>query len=361
MHLSNLAKNLIKWYRLNARDLPWRHSRDPYKIWLSEIILQQTRVNQGLPYYLNFSKNFPTLNSLAEAPEEHILRSWQGLGYYSRARNLQKCAKLIVNDLDGKFPENYEELKQLPGIGPYTAAAIASIAFKKPVAAIDGNALRVFTRLWGIAEDISKNGTINLIRDKANHLIPEDSPADFNQGVMELGATICLPKSPKCNICPLVDDCHAFKNKEQDLLPVKRSKVKIRNRYFNYFIIRKGESIALFLRTGKDIWKGLYDFYLVESEALFDPAEITNPFITDYLNHGAQIDIHGPDVKHILSHQVIYCRFFEVELNEKMLMEPNPESPVLNFYSQKEVLDLPKPVLVNNFLNYYYSNDQETI
>lgn len=351
-----IIKSLLSWYHENARDLPWRNIRDPYKIWLSEIILQQTRVNQGLPYYLNFLKKFPSLESLALAPENEVLRQWQGLGYYSRARNVHKCAKVVHEEFNGIFPNSYDALLKLPGIGPYTAAAIAAFAFLEPVAAVDGNAIRVFSRFFGISEDTSKNSTVNNIRNLANESISRKHPDIYNQAIMELGATVCLPRNPICSDCPLASGCYALLKGVQDQLPAKNNKIKSRQRHFNYIVLRKGETFAMFERNHKDIWNGLYDFYLLESDRLLEPEDITDPFISDTLSEGGKIDMIRDEKKHILSHQVIYARFFEVSIPENVLKEDRYESPKLNFYSKKEILDLPKPVLVNNFLNYYFDN-----
>ena len=343
----------------NARELPWRNIRDPYKIWLSEIILQQTRVKQGLPYYLNFLKKFPTLVSLASASESDVLRQWQGLGYYSRARNIHKCAKFVHRNLKGKFPDSYYGLIKLPGIGPYTAAAIASFAFGQPVAAIDGNALRVYSRLFGIFDDISKTSTVKTIRDEADKIISKDIPDLYNQAIMELGATICQPLNQACDICPLSPVCYASIHGEQNNLPIKNNKITVRNRYFNYFLLRQNEGIAMFERKQNDIWKGLYDFYLIESETLMEPDEISDPFISDALLFGSTIDILSTKIKYVLSHQIIFARLFEVRVPDNILKEELPESPSLNFYSKKEILDLPKPVLVNNFLNHYFTREEK--
>lgn len=351
-----IIKSLLRWYNQNARDLPWRNIRDPYKIWLSEIILQQTRVNQGLPYFLNFLKKFPTLESLASASENEVLRQWQGLGYYSRARNIHKCSRVVHEEFNGIFPNSYDVLLKLPGIGPYTAAAIAAFAFLEPVAAVDGNAIRVYSRLFGIKEDTSKNSTVSSIRKLANESISRKHPDIYNQAIMELGATVCLPKNPNCPACPLSSGCYALLKGVQDQLPVKKNKLKSRPRHFNYIILRKGKTFAMFERNHKDIWKGLYDFYLLESDRLLEPEEITDPFISEALIEGGKIDMVADEKKHVLSHQVIYSRFFEVSIPENLLKEDMYENHKLNFYSKKEILDLPKSVLVNNFLNYYFDN-----
>lgn len=360
MIFQKLHKNLTRWYIVNKRNLPWRGTKNPYNIWLSEIILQQTRVNQGLPYYLDFLKKFPNLESLAKSSETEVLRQWQGLGYYSRARNIHKCAKLIISNHKGRFPESFDELLALPGVGPYTAAAIASFAFNKPEAAIDGNAIRVYTRLLGIKDDTSKAATIKKLKFQADELIDKKDPGSFNQAIMELGATVCTPRNPKCNTCPFASFCAANHEGNQEKLPVKAGKTKIRSRYFNYFLIRRGEMVALAKRSSNDIWKGLYDFYLLESTHLFDPESISDPFLQGIMGAPNEFDVISEDKKHILSHQVIYARFFEIILRNGIVYEPDGhEIADLNFYSKKEILDLPKPVLVTNFLDRYFKEKEQ--
>ena len=233
MKKNNIAKELINWYNQNKRDLPWRGNRDPYKIWLSEIILQQTRVDQGMPYFISFVEKYPTVYHLAKASIDDVLRSWQGLGYYSRARNLHKCANTIVEKYKGKFPSTRSELIKLPGIGPYTSAAIASMAFGKKEAVVDGNVIRVITKLYGIEEDISEQKTVNQIRIIVDELIPSSNPDLFNQAIMEFGALHCTSKSPSCNTCGFLGICEAQLNGKQGLIPFKLKKTKIRLRFFN--------------------------------------------------------------------------------------------------------------------------------
>ena len=258
------ANKLISWYQDNQRDLPWRHTRDPYKIWLSEVILQQTRVSQGLPYYQSFVAHFPEVFDLANATEQQVLRLWQGLGYYSRGRNLLKCARMVVEELDGKFPNNYMQLLELPGIGEYTAAAIASIAFKEAVPVVDGNVFRVVSRVLGISDDIAVASSRKVFFNYSKQLMMDAPPDLYNQAVMEFGALHCTPKQPKCDSCPLSLTCYAFQNSRQHQFPVKSKKVKVRNRDFYYLVIKSGASYLLNKRASGDIWQGLYDFYLIE-------------------------------------------------------------------------------------------------
>jgi A/G-specific adenine glycosylase len=260
------SKKIVEWYQENKRNLPWRETKDPYKIWLSEVILQQTRVAQGLPYYLTFVAKYPTVQELAHAPEQEVLRVWQGLGYYTRARNLHKCAKVIAESLNGKFPDNYEALKELPGVGDYTAAAIASISFYEPVAVVDGNVYRVLARLHGIETPINSPDGRKVFCTLANTLVSTVNPDLHNQAMMEFGATFCTPQNPKCEQCPFLNCCVAAQRRLQHLLPVKLKLKKAKNRYFDYLVFKKGKSLLMKKRVEKDIWHGLYDFPLLESK-----------------------------------------------------------------------------------------------
>lgn len=341
-----LSKKLAQWYEQNKRELPWRDTKDPYRIWLSEIILQQTRVNQGLPYYKKFVEVFPTVHSLAKAPEQTVLRLWQGLGYYSRARNLHKCAKRVVDEYNGQFPASFEELKKLPGIGDYTAAAIASIAFGEAVAVVDGNVYRVLSRLFGIDTPTNTPQGKKLFFELANKLVPRSNPDLFNQGIMEFGALYCTPQNPACGECIFSSSCVARKNNLQNVLPVKNRIKKIRKRYFYYFVIQKGKSYLMKKREGKDIWHGLYDFYLVEKTRSFDPIKILSE---DYELKKLMDSRKEPDIsgiyKHVLSHQIIFSRFIQIKTSKETL-----NGAGLKFYTSKKISQLPKPVLISRFL-----------
>ena len=277
MKKNRIAKELLIWYSDNKRDLPWRMDRNPYKIWLSEIILQQTRVDQGLPYYLKFVEKYPSVHDLASAREDDVLRTWQGLGYYSRARNLHKCAKTIVEIFNGNFPSTKVELMQLPGIGPYTSAAIASIAFGKKEAVIDGNVLRVITRIYGIEDDISNQKTQKEIKTIVDELIPTSQPDQFNQAIMEFGALQCTPKKPGCDICSFRGLCIAQFKGSQMKIPFKSKKNGKRTRFFNYFLIEINENYLLRKRLKKDIWNGLFEFYLIETDSAKDIDQMQLP------------------------------------------------------------------------------------
>jgi A/G-specific adenine glycosylase len=337
------SKKIIQWYEENKRSLPWRATTDPYKIWLSEIILQQTRVVQGLPYYERFVKTFPTVFSLAKAPQQEVLRLWQGLGYYSRARNLHTCAKMVVEDFGGKFPNSYQELKKLKGIGPYTAAAIASIAFKESVAVVDGNVFRVLARIFGIEIDIASNEGKIFFSAKANELIPQDQPDLFNQAMMEFGALHCLPQNPKCDTCVFAKTCVANQHDLQKVLPIKSKKLKVRNRYFYYFVIRHQNKILMKKREGKDIWQGLYDFYLIETKRNSKTEALIKE---DILLKGSTKISESKIHKHILSHQKLMVRLVEMELPSTKI----PTSLGLKWFTEKQVVALPKPILVAKYL-----------
>ena len=312
----NFSQTIIRWYYKNKRDLPWRHTKDPYKIWLSEIILQQTRVQQGLPYYETFVKKFPTVHDLAKAEEDLVMKTWQGLGYYSRARNLHYTAKFISTKLKGKFPDEYEGIKNLKGIGDYTAAAIASFAFNKPHPVVDGNVFRVLARYCGIKTPIDSTEGKKEFTRKAELFLDKKDPGTFNQAIMEFGARQCVPQNPDCGKCPLNKGCKAFAVDQVENLPVKSKKIKVRTRYFNYLVIRKNGKLLIRKRTEKDIWKNLYDFPLIE----------TNKELKSLRNALAV----SKTFKHILSHQTIYARFWEVKNLEKSNQYDSPNYTYVN-------------------------------
>lgn len=298
---------LLQWFEENKRKLPWREETNPYKIWASEIILQQTRVVQGLDYYYRFLHQFPDVRALAGAQETEVLKIWQGLGYYSRARNMHFAAQTIVKEHNGIFPNQYEQIRKLKGIGDYTAAAIASFAFDLPYPAIDGNVLRFVSRYLGIYDNIALNNTRKLIYQKCLKLIPADHAGPFNQAMMEMGATQCVPIHPNCDICPFQESCYAFQNRQVDVLPFKEKNIRIKDRYFHYLFFVKNNQTILQQRIGKDIWQNLYEFPLVETLTVdFD--------IQSYLrekkiacNEIPQLAWH---TKHILTHQNIYADFY---------------------------------------------------
>ncbi len=344
----SFAKSLIIWYKAHKRELPWRETNDPYLIWISEIILQQTRVNQGLPYYYKFAETFPTVYDLANAPEDKVLRLWQGLGYYSRARNLHACAKMVVDQYDGHFPDEFQSLKKLKGIGDYTAAAIASIAFKKAHPVLDGNVFRVISRIFGLDNDIADPKNKPVFYNILNDLIDKDSPDLFNQGLMEFGALQCLPKNPDCENCIFNSNCVAFKNNLVPQLPVKLKKVKVRTRHLHYLVLVAGGKAFLKQRGIKDIWGGLYDFYLKEGENWNIEDVLYN--IGDEKNSSNFTLIHSSDAyKHILTHQRIMARFHVIQLGSPEMFDHILED--MKGYSKNEIVNLPKPRLIDKYLN----------
>jgi A/G-specific adenine glycosylase len=312
------TKNLQKWYKTNRRDLPWRHTKDPYKIWLSEIIMQQTQVAQGLSYYLKFTRNYPTIKHLAGAPIDTVMKDWQGLGYYSRARNLHETAKQVVKQYKGVFPSEYKKILDLKGVGDYTAAAIASFAFDLPHAVVDGNVYRVLSRVFGIQTPIDSGQGKKEFQLLADSLLPRKEAGDYNQAIMEFGAVQCRPVNPDCMNCIFLDKCAAFVSKKVDQLPVKAQKTKVRNRYFNYIVCNYKDSVYLAKRDKKDIWQGLYEFGLIETSKKTSAGNITSDsgFKKMFPVKGMVLGNVSKEYKHILSHQHLYARFYSVQLKE---------------------------------------------
>lgn len=346
-----ISSKLLNWYQTHQRDLPWRNTRDPYRIWLSEIILQQTRVQQGLPYYERFVDTFPTVQELAAASEQEVLRLWQGLGYYSRARNLHACAKTVVNELNGRFPDNFDDLLKLKGVGRYTAAAIASFAFKESVPVVDGNVYRVLARLFGITTDIAQASAYKEFAALAQTLIDPQQPDLFNQAMMEFGALHCTPQKPLCLYCPLQPVCHAFAHQQQKDLPVKKGKIKIKHRYFHYFLPVGSEGeIFMRQRQEKDIWQGLFDFYLVEASSFLEVPAIKDPILQQLIAQNSILVKESAAYKHQLSHQLLHVRFFELELSPEAREWFEKNQPAFRGYSKAETRDLPKPILITNYL-----------
>ena len=299
---------LLQWYENHGRDLPWRHTTDPYPIWLSEVILQQTRIAQGTAYWERFMKQFPTVESLAAASEDEVLRLWQGLGYYSRARNLHAAAKQIV--ATGGFPNNYEEIRRLKGVGDYTAAAIASFAFGLPHAAIDGNAYRVLARYFGIETPINTTTAKKEFAALAQQLLPSDRAADFNQAMMDFGATLCTPTSPQCSECPLAEGCDALHTHRTQVLPIKQKTVKMATRHFTFIYIRCQGETAIMRRPAGDIWQGLWQPLLIEDEKNVDT-------VLSGLRKSGQLTLLATGVKHVLTHRIIMADFYLLEAPAK--------------------------------------------
>ena len=345
-----LHDTLINWYVENHRDLPWRHDPTPYEVWLSEVILQQTRVNQGMDYYLRFVEKWPNVSTLANASEEEVLKMWQGLGYYSRARNLHKCAKQVVEQHHGEFPADYEQLKQLQGIGDYTAAAIASIAFNLPHAVVDGNVYRVLARLYDIDTPININEGQKRFAQLADELLNRKQPGLHNQAMMEFGALHCTPKTPNCLLCPMQAQCLAFAHQTVMQRPVKLPKIKVTTRYFNYLVIRINNSVYLHKRSGNDIWRNLYDFPCIESKQSLSVQEViaTEQFQQLIGNRSFTIHNVSPVFTHKLTHRTLLAQFIEIKLEKKLL---RIETKDLFLTPETELGNFPIPRLIDLYLN----------
>lgn len=349
MKHEEFSKILLFWYDEFARELPWRETADPYKIWLSEVILQQTRVNQGMPYYHKIVARFPTLEALANADIDEVLRYWQGLGYYSRARNMHKCAKTVMDRYDGSFPKTRDELLTLPGIGPYTSAAIASFAFGERTPAVDGNVIRVIARIFGIKDDVGKPGTLRTIDSTAKKLISRKEPGKFNQAIMEFGATHCTPRSPDCHSCPFLGKCLAQKHSLQSDIPYKPRKIKKRDRYFQYLLITHQGKILMEKRTGRDIWNGLYHFVLVESDSDKDFDHLQLPAVLSQNKDQWILEEESETISHMLTHQKIYARFFHIEVMDNKILSPDFWEGY-RLFSADEIENLAKPILIDKYL-----------
>ncbi|MCS7004215.1 MAG: A/G-specific adenine glycosylase [Cytophagales bacterium] len=343
------AQKLISWFERHQRELPWRKTKDPYAIWLSEIILQQTRVKQGLAYYEQFLQTFPTIFDLAKASQEEVLRLWQGLGYYTRARNLHHTAQYIVAKYQGRFPSNSQELQKLKGIGKYTAAAIASFAFDEPIPVIDGNVYRVLARLFAIESDISSPTAYRTFEQVALELLPASSPAIFNQAIMEFGAIQCTPQNPACITCIFFNDCRARILGKQHELPKKSKKIKSQNRYFHYFVVVYQDKILMKERLENDIWKGLYDFPLLETEAPLSEREILEICKQKFATENISFSL--PYHKHALTHQTIWTLFIRISFTESSADVQNViKSTNAQLYTLPQIQKLPKPILIASFI-----------
>ena len=312
--------NLTNWFDKNKRELPWRKSNDPYKIWLSEIILQQTQVKQGLPYYNKFLKNYPNVYELARSSEDEVMKNWQGLGYYSRARNLLFTAKYIVHELNGIFPKKYIDLIKLKGVGDYTASAIASICFDESVAVLDGNVFRVLSRYFGIEIPVNSTQGIKHFKSLAKSLLPKKRIGDYNQAVMEFGALQCKPKSPNCSICPINVNCVAFTTNNTKNLPIKIKRSKIKDRYFNFLVyLTKKTETVIEKRNVKGIWQQLYQFPLIETESSVSKKKLmsSKKGLEKYNLINPEIElINKSEIVHKLSHQRLHIKFWK--LNKKI-------------------------------------------
>jgi A/G-specific adenine glycosylase len=343
----NFTKNLIHWYSVFKRDFPWRQTKSPYYIWLSEIILQQTQIKQGLPYYEAFVSNFPTVFHLANAKEEQVLKLWQGLGYYSRARNLHKTAQYIVNELQGQFPKTYKDLLSLKGVGDYTASAIASICFNEPTAVVDGNVYRVLSRYYGIATPINSTQGVKYFKALAQSLLPNTNIGDYNQAIMEFGAMQCKPKKPSCNDCPLQDSCIALAKKNIEFLPVKINKTKVSKKYFNFLVfVSEDKKTLLEQRTTKGIWQNLYQFPLIETLKPLTQMQFKNhtdiETLLDKTNHDFSL-YNKKDIIHKLTHQHLHTKFWIITIN----ILPQKGIPI------SEIHKYPVPILISKFIDEF--------
>jgi A/G-specific adenine glycosylase len=348
----SFSAKIIEWYTQHQRDLPWRNTKDPYLIWLSEIMLQQTRVAQGLPYYLAFTKAFPKVENLAEATEENVLKLWQGLGYYSRARNLHATAKWVAHNQHGNFPTTKKDLLQLKGVGDYTASAVASFAFDEAVAVVDGNVNRVLSRYYGIDLPVNEKPGQELIKEKATLALDANKPALHNQAIMEFGALQCKPKNPYCNLCPLQNECVAFQQGKVDLFPIKIKKTKVQTRYLTYFVFQDANLQTLIQqRTGKGIWENLYEFPHLEFLNKTSKKKIQEEFDRRYDMQIASIEKANPKpIVHLLSHRKLIADFYIVtsqEIPQKAIQEHQKQ------VSLKQLEAYPVPVLIANFIKDY--------
>ncbi len=337
-------KILFDWYQHHKRDLPWRQTKEPYKVWLSEIILQQTRVQQGLSYYKRFMEDYPKIQDLAQASEQDVLNLWQGLGYYSRARNLHFTAKDIIENYAGIFPNNYKQLLKLKGVGTYTAAAIASFCYDEAVAVLDGNVFRVLSRIYGVETPIDSNEGKRIFGELAQKKLDRKHPADYNQAIMEFGALHCTPKQPQCSDCPFSADCVAFQTGKTDWFPVKSKKIKQKERFLNFLLIKNHDEIIIEKRTHNDIWKNMYQLPLIEKSKEEDIKEEEMDLI--FKRYGIkkrQMPMLIHQQTHKLTHQNLHIRFWLLKFDEKNI----------NAVKINQINRFPMPIVIVNFLDNY--------
>lgn len=345
--MKDIREAILRWFRENKRDLPWRSTHDPYLIWLSEVILQQTRIEQGLPYYHRFVERFPTIQDLASAEESEVLKLWQGLGYYNRARNLHYTAKTIVNHYNSEFPKDFNELKKLKGIGDYTASAVASMAFDLPHAVVDGNVNRVLARIFGIKKATNSTAGQKIFKKTAQDLLDDDNPGTFNEAIMDFGAIQCMAANPHCLICPLQSYCYAFQENVIQQLPYKAPKSQKRTRYFHYLVLPLNEGIWLKKRTEKDIWENLYDFPLIETK---EDVYIGKAMLQEHLSTNLTPEWMG-EYRHTLTHQNIIGRFYKLKR-----LNNTKKSANYTFASWKELYLYPFPRLIEKFFQKNFPN-----
>lgn len=341
--MNEITARIRDWYRHNKRELPWRSTKDPYFIWVSEVLLQQTRVSQGNDFYISFVQKYPDIYSLAAANEEDVLKICQGIGYYSRARNLLHTARYIVSELGGVFPGRYQDIVSLKGIGPYTAAAIASIAFNEPVVAIDGNVFRVASRLFDIDYPIDKSSSRNVFDQYTSLILDQSNPGDFNQALMDLGSLICTPVNPKCGLCPVETYCKANQLGKSSILPVKQSKIEVKQKYYTYLVVSNDDFVAFKKRGKGNIWSGMYDFALWESDQAPSDIDIVNIIIPSFLTDGnLRIKKMGKTINHKLTHRSLWVRFIEIESNSL------PKDCI--WVANQQIGQLPVPKIIEKFI-----------
>ena len=351
---SFFQKNLLEWYHISKnRDMPWKGVKDPYKIWLSEIILQQTRVEQGTSYYLNFIKKYPDVTALSKADEKEVFKLWEGLGYYNRCRNLLFTARFISNELKGKFPKTYSTILSLKGVGPYTAAAIASFAYGLPHAVVDGNVTRILSRFFGIKVPIDTTKGKLLFTELADSLLDKKNPARYNQAIMDFGATVCKPKAPACESCPFSGLCLAFNTNKVSALPIKSKSIQKKERWFYFTLASYKEELLVKRRTEKDIWRGLYAFHLTEASAEAQPEKMALQVIKEVFHHSKTTLIKiSKSFTQQLTHQTIHACFIHLRLTKKIVLEDGYE-----WIAQDKIKDLGFPRVIANYLKSGYPID----
>ncbi|MGB4774194.1 MAG: A/G-specific adenine glycosylase [Daejeonella sp.] len=354
----NFSQEIISWYERNKRDLPWRNTNDPYIIWLSEVIMQQTRVEQGMPYFNKFAENYPTVADFANASEDEILKMWQGLGYYSRGRNMHHTAQLVMEDHAGYFPKNYDELIKLKGVGEYTAAAISSFSINEAKAVVDGNVFRLLSRYFNVNVPINTGKGKKIFTDLANEVMDKSQAGIYNQAVMEFGSLQCKPRNPDCEICPLLLNCQAYNLNKVDELPVKLKTQKVRDRYFNYIVVRKNKKILINKRGANDIWQNLHELPLIETTHPVKGEELVDmpDFIEQFGNNVKILSVSSP-VKHILSHQKLHTQFIEIsDFTEEFIHNKNW------FYVTLDELEtLAQPKLIFDFFKTFLTFNSSKI
>ena len=344
--MSEFGKILSIWYQQNKRDLPWRSNNNPYLVWVSEIILQQTRVDTGIHYFLRFIKQFPDVLSLANAEENDVLKLWQGLGYYSRARNMHVAALQIKNEFSGEFPTSYKDIRNLKGVGDYTAAAIASISFGHPYAVIDGNVYRVLSRIFGIETPIDTSFGKKQFADLASLLLDKLNPGLFNEALMEFGALQCTPKNPGCKTCPFNEQCLALSKNEISKFPVRSKQIKIKERFFNYLFIKDDNCFYIEKRSEKDIWHNLYHFPLIETpeEVNLSNLVCSKQFLKMFDPKDIVLGSMGPEIVHLLTHRRLHIRFIEI-----IALNIKPHANWIKVHPG-EITNFPVPKIIDNFM-----------